>query len=278
MISKRFEQFGFPLIIDETIIPDDNTTLFVCSGMQRIRKRFLNPDNSKHGSLQSCIRTNDLELVGDGSHLTYFEMLGNFSFGGDYKESVELWHSILIDLKIKVDPVHYHPDCLKHRDLWTKLGYETVEDLECVWSDGEIGGYCCEIYSNNVEIGNLVNTLGHSTDVGFGWQRILSICGEPIDYSLVGDHKKTLECLWKNKIQPGAKGRNFICRRLLRRLMPHVVDEKFIFDEWIDLEKKQQEKKIREGRKSWRKNRHQPVEWWWSTCGILPEEIHLIKD
>jgi len=77
--------------------------------MQRVKPRFSNPDNTKYGSLQSCIRTNDLELIGDGSHLTYFEMLGNFSFGrGDYEESVELWDSILKDLNIPVDYLKYH--------------------------------------------------------------------------------------------------------------------------------------------------------------------------
>ena len=66
--------------------------------MQQVKERFLHLDQSKYGSLQSCVRTNDLELVGDGIHLTYFEMLGNFSFGGnDYDLSVELWHSFLTD-------------------------------------------------------------------------------------------------------------------------------------------------------------------------------------
>src|SRR5580658_9182607 len=89
---KRFEILGFPLVTDTNVIPKDKTTLFVCSGMQQVKDRFETPDGSKYGSIQSCVRTNDLELVGDGSHLTYFEMIGNFSFGGnDYELSVELW-------------------------------------------------------------------------------------------------------------------------------------------------------------------------------------------
>lgn len=84
--------------------------------MQQVKDRFLNPNGGKYGSLQSCIRTNDLESVGDGCHLTYFEMLGNFSFGGnDFETSVELWHSIVKDLNIPITEVRVHPDRLDHK-------------------------------------------------------------------------------------------------------------------------------------------------------------------
>lgn len=255
--------------------------------MQRVRTRFQNPDNSKHGSLQSCVRTNDLELVGDGSHLTYFQMLGNFSFGGGYQESVELWHSLLKDLKIEVEPIHYHPDRLDHKELWTKRGYSTVEDVSCLWTDGQIGGYCCEVYSRGLEIGNLVNTLDHSADVGFGWERLHQIVEgkSRVDetslfgkhHPIVSDHSRTLEMFWKNGIVPGMKYRNYICRRLLRRMIPHLTgSENFVFGEWLDQEKEQSRKRLREAKKIWKKYRHQTPEWWWKTCGILPEEIPII--
>jgi alanyl-tRNA synthetase len=286
-VSSRFEKFGFPLVIDETIIPDDDTTLFVCSGMQRLRNKFLTPDGSKHGSLQSCIRTNDLELVGDGSHLTYFQMLGNFSFGGDYEQSVELWHNLLTDLQIKIEPVHCHPDNPGHHQLWRKRGYDTVDDVSCVWSDGQIGGYCCEVYSRGLEIGNLVNTLGHSTDVGFGWERLFLIVEgkERVDqtslflnhHPIVADHARTLEILWKNNVVPGTKHRNYVCRRLLRRMLRYLNGtEKFVFDEWLSQERTQLERRVREARKIWHRYKHQPSEWWWTTCGILPEEVPLL--
>jgi alanyl-tRNA synthetase len=287
VVSSRFEQFGFPLIVDETIIPDDDTTLFVCSGMQRVRNRFLTPNGTKHGSLQSCIRTNDLELVGDGSHLTYFQMLGNFSFGGDYEQSIELWTSLLTDLSISVEPIHVHPDS-GHHSLWQKRGYETVDDQSCVWSDGQIGGYCCEIYSRGLEIGNLVNTLGHSTDVGFGWERLFLIVEgqERVDqtslfrkdvHPVVADYCRTLEVLWKNGVVPGTKHRNYVCRRLLRRMLRYLNgSERFIFDEWLSQEKIQRDSRIREAKRIWRRYKDKPPEWWWTSCGILPEEIYIL--
>lgn len=291
MIRTRFEEFGFPLVIDQNVIPDDDSTLFVCSGMQRVKSKFYNPTKEKHGSLQSCIRTNDLELVGDGTHLTYFEMLGNFSFGGnDYETSVEMWHSILKDLKIKIDCVHIHPNRLDHQELWKKRGYEVVEDKECEWSDGEIGGQCCEIYSRNLEIGNLVNPLGHSTDVGFGWERMIMILEEKerVDqtslfnqnlHPIVKDHNRTLEVLWKNGIKPGYKGRNYITRRLMREMMLYLDGtEKFSFNDWLETEKKLKEKRLMVGRKNWKRHQDKPPEWWWQTFGVWPEEIERTNE
>ena len=286
VVSRRYEQFGFPLVRDEQIIPDDDTTLFVCSGMQRVKNRFRQPDGSKHGSLQSCIRTNDLELVGDGTHLSYFEMLGNFSFGGnDYENSVELWHSVVRDLKIDIDCVHVHPTRNDHKELWHKRGYSTVDDLECVWSDGDIGGHCCELYSRGIEIGNLVNPLNHSTDVGFGYER-LHLIVEGVNrvdetslfnrsyHPVVRDHSRTLDMLWRNNIEPGNKRRNYVCRRLTRRLLKHLQGgEHFTFDQWVEQERMLHERQLKKVQRLWPRNRDKSPSWWWETHGILPEEL-----
>lgn len=281
IVSKRFNQFGFPLLIEENIIPNDNTTLFVCSGMQNLKHKFANPDNTKHGTLQSCVRTDDLELVGDGSHLTFFKMLGNFSFGrNDYEISIELWDSILKDLNFSIDYVTYHPSQLKHKELWLKYGYTLKEDVDCVWSDGNIGGYCCEIYSNGLEIGNLVNTLGHSTDVGFGWERLYQIIEnksrvdetclfrQDLDY-ILRDHVRTLEVFYKNGISPSGKGRGYICRSLLRK----VKNTGFIFDEWIEQDRILQEKNKLLVKRMKKRHMDKPWEWWYTTFGITKEEL-----
>ena len=66
-------EFGYPELVQyKNIIPIDSTTLFVCSGMQNLKPRFLNQDLTRYSSLQSCVRTDDINLVGDGSHLTSF--------------------------------------------------------------------------------------------------------------------------------------------------------------------------------------------------------------
>jgi alanyl-tRNA synthetase len=172
VVVSIFNDYDFPFNEDRSVIPnqDDQSTLFVCSGMQRFKSRFTAQDKGRLSSLQSCIRTNDIDLVGDGSHLTHFQMLGNFSFGNnDYEKSCEMWRSIDQQILLGISNIHVHPSS-PHKLIWEKMGYPTIEDVDCVWSDGTIGGYCSEMYRGNLEIGNLVNTLGHSTDVGFGWE------------------------------------------------------------------------------------------------------------
>lgn len=254
-----------------------------------MKKRFHNPDGGKHGSLQSCIRTNDLNLVGDGSHLTYFEMLGNFSFGGDdYESSIDLWDSILRDLLIPVTEIHVHPTQSHHEEMWKHRGYEVVHDDSCQWSDGEIGGYCCEVFCNDLEVGNLVNPQGHSVDVGFGWERMHQIVeGKKYvhdtslfnqqSHPIVRDHSRTLTIMKKNGIIPGGKGRGFVCRRLLRRMFPYLSGESFDFQDWIEEEKELQKRKLGLIRRVWRRHLDKSPDFWWNTYGVLPEDLDQFK-
>jgi len=290
VIVRRFDEFGIPFMVDRNIVPDDDpSTLFICSGMQRVKRRFRNPDGGTLGSLQSCIRTDDLDLVGDGSHLTYFEMVGNFSFGGhDYELSVDLWHSILRDLHIPVTEIRVHPSRLDHQRLWERRGYRTVHDESCVWSDGEIGGYCCEVFCGDLEVGNLVNPLGHSTDVGFGLERLYQIIEgtshvqrtslfDQRYHPVVSDHLRTISIMRENGVSPGNKGQKYVCRRLMRRMLQYLSgDERLGLDDWLCQERVLREQSLRKGRRFWKKHRDKPVSFWWETFGILPDELELI--
>jgi alanyl-tRNA synthetase len=257
--------------------------------MQRVKASFHRPNGDRHGSLQSCLRTNDIDLVGDGAHLTFFQMVGNFSFGGDdYAVSVDLWHAILRDLGVRVDAVHVHPERDDHRALWLRLGYRVEADPTCVWSDGEVRGHCCELYVGGLEIGNLVNPLGHSTDVGFGWERLHQVVervGRVEHTSLfrrglhpvVADHERAVLALRRNGVRPGNKGREYVCRRLLRRLMRLADDHAaFAFDDWREQERASLERRLAAARKVSRRHRDRPAAFWWDTYGILPEEVPLI--
>jgi alanyl-tRNA synthetase len=288
VIRKRFEEFSFPFESRPNILSTDESTLFICSGMQPIKSRFYNSDFKRDGSIQSCVRTNDLELVGDGSHLTYFQMVGNFSFGGnDFETSVELWHSIVRDLQIPVSEVSVHPSQTGHKSMWIRRGYNVVNDWKNTWSDGDIEGYCCELFCGNLEIGNLVNPLGHSTDVGFGLERLHQVVErknrtdetslfEQQYHPVVRDHIRTLKSLKQHDIQPSNKKHGYVCRRLLRRIL-NLVDFVPGLEDWMLSERDLRNNQIEIARRKWQKFQDKDEQFWWETFGILPEELSEIK-
>lgn len=90
-----FQQKGHAVIPSASIIPEnDPTVLFTTAGMHPLVPYLLgqrHPAGTRLTDVQKCIRTGDIDEVGDNSHLTYFEMLGNWSLGDYFKQEAIAW-------------------------------------------------------------------------------------------------------------------------------------------------------------------------------------------
>ena len=106
---KFFENHGHKVIPSAPLIPEnDPSVLFNTAGMQPLVPYLLgqpHPEGKRLVDFQKCVRTNDIDEVGDNRHLTYFEMLGNWSLGDYFKqESIRMSFDFLTkELNIPVE-------------------------------------------------------------------------------------------------------------------------------------------------------------------------------
>ena len=133
---KFFEEHGHKWIPSASLVPEnDPTALFNTAGMQPLVPYLLgqrHPLGKRIVSYQKCLRTVDLDNVGDDSHLTFFEMLGNWSLGDYFKEeSIKMSYEFLTtSLNIPVEKLSvtvFEGDEDAPRDeesakLWEKMG------------------------------------------------------------------------------------------------------------------------------------------------------------
>ncbi|MFA6814481.1 MAG: alanine--tRNA ligase [Patescibacteria group bacterium] len=107
-----FVKKGHVIVPSASLVPEnDPSTLFTSAGMQAMTPYFLgekHPQGQKIANFQRCFRSEDIDRVGDNSHTTFFEMLGNWSFG-DYfkKEQIEFFFEFLVDV-LNLDPSHLY--------------------------------------------------------------------------------------------------------------------------------------------------------------------------
>ena len=103
-----FEEFGHKRIPSAPLLPEnDPTVLFTTAGMHPLVPFLLgepHPLGKRLVNFQKCIRTNDIDEVGDSSHLTFFEMLGNWSLGDYFKQESLTWSYEFLTQALSIDP------------------------------------------------------------------------------------------------------------------------------------------------------------------------------
>ena len=95
MYLSFFESKGHAIIPSASLIPEnDSSVLFTPAGMHPLIPNLLgekHPAGTRLTDVQKCVRTGDIDEVGDDTHCTFFDMLGNWSLGGYFKEEAITW-------------------------------------------------------------------------------------------------------------------------------------------------------------------------------------------
>ncbi|PIR88153.1 MAG: alanine--tRNA ligase [Candidatus Harrisonbacteria bacterium CG10_big_fil_rev_8_21_14_0_10_45_28] len=179
---KFFEKRGHAVVPSSSLVPTDPSVLLTSAGMQQFKPYFTGEMDSQKdfgsmntASSQKCFRTVDIDEVGDNTHQTFFEMLGNFSFGGYFKrEAIQYAYDFIVNemgLKISYVTVfegsHGVSKDEESKAIWKSLGIEDVREEsinDVFWGPTGTSGPCgptTEIYvrtsaGEDVEVWNIV--------------------------------------------------------------------------------------------------------------------------
>jgi len=177
-----FKKNGHQIVASSPVVPlDDPTLLFTNAGMVQFKNTFLGlekRDYTRAASSQKCIRAggkhNDLDNVGfTARHQTFFEMLGNFSFGDYFKEEVIFFAWEYVTKTLGLDPKRLYATVFTEDDdaerFWKKIAPELGQRVlrfgakDNFWAMGETGpcGPCSEIhYDRGPEVPGELNGEG----------------------------------------------------------------------------------------------------------------------
>ena len=165
---KFFEEKGCQHWPSSSLIPDDPSLLLTVAGMVQFKPYFL---QQKHldakyigaTTSQKCVRTNDIDVIGtDGRHLSFFEMLGNFSFGEYFKDEMCAWAWEFSTQVMELDPDKIYVTIYEKDEetaaIWERVGVDPshisrLGEDDNFWRAGPTGpcGPCSELYYDQGE-------------------------------------------------------------------------------------------------------------------------------
>ena len=157
-----FESKGCKRYPSSSLVPSDPSLLLANAGMNQFKEYYQGIKTMKEigaTSCQKCLRTNDIDNIGDSRHLSFFEMLGNFSFGGYTKRDACTWAMEFISspehLGLPLDRLYFtvFTDDDEAIEIWKSLGVTEdhitrLGEEDNFWAAGPTGpcGPCSEIY------------------------------------------------------------------------------------------------------------------------------------
>ena len=157
-----FESKGCKRYPSSSLVPSDPSLLLANAGMNQFKEYYQGIKTMKEigaTSCQKCLRTNDIDNIGDSRHLSFFEMLGNFSFGGYTKRDACTWAMEFISspehLGLPLDRLYFtvFTDDDEAIEIWKSLGVAEdhitrLGEEDNFWAAGSTGpcGPCSEIY------------------------------------------------------------------------------------------------------------------------------------
>lgn len=183
LFLEFFRERGHTVLPSSSLVPHgDPTLLFTTAGMVQIKPFFLGiqtPPNVRIATCQKCFRTTDVDSVGDGTHLTFFEMLGNFSVGDYFKKEAIAWAWEFVTDYLHLDPDRLWASVYLDDDeafaMWEQTGVPTERiyrfgEEDNFWGPaGNSGpcGPCSELhYDRGVEYGCTLPSCGPNCDCG----------------------------------------------------------------------------------------------------------------
>lgn len=271
LIKKYIEFFkskNHKVVPSASLIPEnDPTVLFTTSGMHPLVPFLLgqkHPLGKRLCNVQRCIRTGDIEEVGDSTHHTFFEMLGNWSLGDYSKQeaigySLEFLTKILKIQKEKISVTCFEGDKDAPKDkesekIWKSLDINKIKFLgkkDNWWGPAGKTGPCgpdTEIFVNNIEIwnnvfmeyykdkdGKYIQAKQKNIDTGMGVERTLAVVN--------GLEDNYLTKLWEPIIDQieHLSGKSYEKnKRVMRIIADHIKASVFIIADGITPSNKEQ--------------------------------------